>query len=795
MRKIAVGFLVAAMVAVGWWLALAAPAGPEAAPARPSGETAAETADPGRLEPIDARPAPEAPATRARLDLVGEGRGRGGLLVRVTQAPEGAGLAHVAVRARALDGRTEDVTRRVAVTDAAGLALFDALDAGFWHVKLDRWPEAEVEVLAGAQHEITLSVPPGSSALARVRNADAVLVAGASVTLWGANGLLDIPGRDVGEVVGQTDHKGELLVHGLPNLAGHGSWLAAQHPTFGTSVARMVRAPRDANDREVRVIELQLEPGGAFLDLRVTSDTDAPLAGAEAQLRPVDRPGSKEDAAGRAFADLQRSARTDIGGRAQLGPLTRGDYRLIVRAPGHATVWGTVAADGRPRLSRDVVLAPEARAHGRVLGTDGAPGARITVTVATDAGGVSTESDRDGNFTLGGLAAGPARWLTSHPSIARVEGTCTLVRGESTAIAITLPRSTQLVGRVVDETDRGLAGWRLVAKAAAGGTHDAITEPDGTFTLGVRGDGEWVVRVHEPGVGLPLPIPGLDAVRPGAEPLLIRVSADARASTYVEGTLVDAGDRPAIDGQFLSFAMGDARIHLGRTAPAAETDASNGHFRFGPLPPGTGTLSFAGTTTVEFSVRDIELVPRRTTQLGRIVVPASGIVRAELAAEAGSELGDVRVQLDRLGDVSADSDIFSVDAATLTGAKAFLPGRYRATVYGTGFRWLVQEVEVVAGRTTKIEGTLRPAARFGLRLHRPAGESAVTFVVRDAAGSDVFNTELDPGSAFEDSWPFLDRGVFEVEATGKSGRLYRARFTVDTLERRTIPHDVRVEAR
>ncbi len=241
--------------------------------------------------------------------------------------------------------------------------------------------------------------------------------------------------------------------------------------------------------------------------------------------------------------------------------------------------------------------------------------------------------------------------------------------------------------------------------------------------------------------------------------------------------------------------MGDARIHLGRTAPAAEIDASTGHFRFGPLPPGTCTLTFAGMTTVEFSVRDIKLVPRSSTQLGRIVVPASGLVRAELQAEAGFRLGDVLVQLDRPGDALGDRDIFTVDATTLTGSKVILPGRYRAKVYGTGFRWLDHEIEVVAGQTATIRGTLRPAARFGLRLHMPADEITATFVIRDAAGNRVFDTELDRGTAFEDNWPFLDRGTFDVEATGKSGRLYRARFTVETLERRTIPHDVRVEAR
>lgn len=795
MRRVAVGLLVAAMFALGWWLALGSPTRSDVAPVRPAVASDLEAGGGAAIEPRAEKLDNDSTPARAAVAPVTEARGRGGLDVRVTLAQDGATLPHVAVRIDALDGRSAEVTRRVAVTDDAGLASFDALDAGPWHVRLDRWPEAEVEVVADTRRELTLTVPAGAAALVRVRNADGVVVAGASVTLWGANGQLDIPSRDDGEVIGRTDSQGELLLRGLPNLAGHGCWLAAQHPGFGSSAARMVRAPTDANDTAVRTIELRLEPGGAFLELRVTSEAGLPLPGAEAVLQPVDRPSSHDDGTTRVLAHLQRSARTQAQGLAQLGPLTRGDYRLVVRAAGFASVWETVSADGRPRLTRDVALAPEARAHGRVLGADGIPVAGVTVHVVSDVGGASAHSDRSGRFDLGGLAAGAARWLTSHPSIARVEGTCTLVRGASTAIAITLAPTARIVGRVVDEAGHGLEGWRLSAQAGAGGRHDATTDSDGAFTLAVRGDDAWTVRVREPQGSLPLPIPGLDAVRPGTEPLLIRVPDDARATAHVEGTLVDAADRPAIDGQLLSVAMGDARIHLGRTAPAAEIDASTGRFHFGPLPPGTCTLTFAGMTTVEVSVHDIKLLPHSTTQLGRIVVPASGLVRAELQAETGFGLGDILVQLDPQGSPLGDSDIFTVDATTLTGSKAVLPGRYRAKVYGTGFRWLDHEVEVIAGQTATLRGTLRPAARFGLRLHKPAGELTATFVIRDAAGSRVFDTELDRGTAFEDNWPFLDRGTFEVEATGQSGRLYRARFTVDTLERQTIPHDVRVEAR
>jgi hypothetical protein len=113
-----------------------------------------------------------------------------------------------------------------------------------------------------------------------------------------------------------------------------------------------------------------------------------------------------------------------------------------------------------------------------------------------------------------------------------------------------------------------------------------------------------------------------------------------------------------------------------------------------------------------------------------------------------------------------------------------LPGRYQFTVYGTNFRWLRGSVEVVAGETVTVRGTLRPAVRVGLRFHMPKDEDGSSFEVRDAAGGLVIDTELEEGVGHADLWPFLDRGTFFVTASGASGRRYTTRFVVESLERR-----------
>ncbi len=790
MRRVLIGLLLGVVILAGWRMLRTGPMGSGIAPTGPTPETnaaASLAADVGAPSRPDNN-TPTQPA-RAEFDAPPIARGRGGLRVRVTLAPDGVALAHVAVQVVALDGRAEDVTRRVIVTDADGLAQFDALDEGRWQVELDRWPKADAVVTVDAMADLTITVPAGATAIARVFSAEGVRVAGAEVTFWGANGWLDIPAGDDGVVVGKTDPDGELRLAGLPNMRGHGCWLAAHHATLGTSMARMVTAPANENDVATRVVELRLGLAGASLEVRVTDDAGQPLAGAHVVMHPVDQPNSHDDGNGRILAHLQRGARTDGHGLAQLSTLATGDYGLRVRAAGHATFRSPLRVEDQARLTRDIALTREARMHGRVVATDGTPVAAVAIVVQHDAGDGSVSSGSDGRFELGGLSAGAATWTATHAAFAHVKGTVALVRAEVAAVHVTLSPLARVHGRLIDASDRGLVGWSISAQGNPGSTPTTTTGPDGAFTLPADAALEYTLRVCEPGLRLPVPIANVNAVRSTPDPLVIRVPDDARATAYLEGMLLDSADRPAIEGQFLSVDMGKFRVHPGRTSRAAEIDARTGRFRVGPLPPGTCTLTFASLTSVEFSIADLALLPSSTTQLGRVVVPASGIVRAELQAEAGLRLDDVLVQLDGLG----DTDIFRVDTTTLTAAKSVLPGRYRAKVYGKGFRWLDQPIDVIAGQTTTIRGTLRAAARFGVRLHMPADERGAMFVIRDATNGIVFDTELDAGTEFKDSWPFLDRGSFEVEATGKSGRLYRARFTVETLERRTIPHDVRVE--
>ena len=199
-------------------------------------------------------------------------------------------------------------------------------------------------------------------------------------------------------------------------------------------------------------------------------------------------------------------------------------------------------------------------------------------------------------------------------------------------------------------------------------------------------------------------------------------------------------------------------------------------------------MSFGSQVAVYVTVRDVSLRPRETSSVGRVVVPASGTLEVVLELEPELRVADLSLQID--GDGS--TDLAKVDPTTLRAKRRLLPGRYKATVFGTGFRWLEEPIEIRVGETTNLRGTLRAAVRVGIRLVMPKDERRASFTIRDARGAIAFDAELED-VASEDWWPFFDRGTFHVEAVGGSGRRYATQFTVDSLQPSVGLRELRAE--
>src|SRR5690606_36274981 len=196
---------------------------------------------------------------------------------------------------------------------------------------------------------------------------------------------------------------------------------------------------------------------------------------------------------------------------------------------------------------------PAARVDGTVVTPAGAPIEGVRVVVQVDEHGSDTYSAPDGSFEVDRVPGGSASFTATHATHERVTGEVALVAGETAVLRIVMPPLPRLHGRVVDEREAGLAGWQVRAQADVPGFDRTVTmetAADGTFDTPARGDVDWTLTVVEKGQRLPAPIPPLTGVRPGADPLVIRVPDAARATAFAEGFLVDHEDVPAIAGRF-----------------------------------------------------------------------------------------------------------------------------------------------------------------------------------------------------------------------------------------------------
>jgi hypothetical protein len=793
-----------AALGLGWWswshTSSTATSDPDAGDADPAAATLAVE----RAADVASQPRRDVAADSATPTAAAA---RGSLAVRVVADDDLAPRPQVGITVAANDGRPRAASERTETSDGRGEAHFADLAPGPWQVTLDRPfatddPVAErhaaigatglagvtVDVPAGSSAALTVRVAPGFAADVRVVDSTGARVAGAEIRVWLDRGYLESPMYTLGQLAGHSDGRGEFTLRSLPRFGAIPNWVGARHPRLGASPALQLREPT-AGEARAPVTTLQLRDAGARLEVRVMV-ADRPRAGAIARLRPMDPP----DVVGsRGIVHIARELLTDGAGRATFAPLPSGRFRLEVRAPDCVPRQEVVVLSLDEHDAREVVLRTGATLRGRVQTDPAVTRERAVLMVVCEPRGGTVICDALGRFELGELPSTTATWTARCEDHASATGEVLLQTDAEAWLEVTLAPLPRLRGRITTSADVPLPGWgvRCTANEPGGAaTREVATDARGEFALPLRSDVSYRLVVREASHAAALPLAGLEAVRVSDAPLHVRIAEQQRNTCWIEGTLVDSADRPAIAGQRLAVRYADAWLHAGQTLAAAQIDASTGAFRVGPLPPGPATVLFASADTVEFTV-DCTLHAQRSTSLGRLVVPAGGRLQVQLEATDGAEPSRVTVQIDGDG----HTDLVRIDRQTLAGSKLLRAGTYRARVFGSGFRELDQQVVIPDGGTTTLAGTLRPAVRFGVRLFMPEGERSAKLVVRDSQGQEVLATELEPGTASEDWWPFLDRGVYRAEAVGASGRVYVGQFSVIELTPRAEPLEVRVALR
>lgn len=736
-------------------------------------------ADEPRASPIVQRPA-EAPGAVPRATTAARTPAPGSEAQEEPSAPITAGVGRLRLHVRWSDGtpapgihaRAEASLvesplfhARRGMTDGDGALLLEELPAGPAQVTLDRDWSRRVEIVAGVEAELALTLPRGLDVEGVVVDASGAPVVGAELWLADINAF-------TGSFVATTGTAGRFDLRSCAAGQELGAFAPGHAPSLLTPL-------QGAEGSRVDVRLVLLGPGGEIAGC-VRGPAGEPLADAQVLV------GSDQLTFRRVFVSGEgelagtdappRCVRTDGSGRFLARGVPPGSVPIVVRAEGCAPWRSVVELEAEERVELAVALEPEARLVGTVRDASGAPVANAWLRRENAFGLLdpSCTTGPDGAFRLGGLAAGQNRVSVRASELGSFEETLELAPGEERLWEPVLGLGLVLAGRVLDEGGEPLAGWRVEAHGELPqqvSSHDgARTGADGRFVLRGLRDVPHRVVVEAPDTSVS--VLELGGRRPGTE-LELRVPAARRPSARVRGAVVDASGALPLELQ-----LELATESLGMPSVVDEA----GRFDLGPLVPETYVVRLRARGHPEHVLGPRRLAPHESWDLGTVVLtPAAALV----VRTTSSPEGGVLQPWFRLHRASEDGT-FDLGPVAPSGQgwerPGLAPGRYVLELGGTRVATARLPFELRPGEERRLEVPLRAGHAQEIQVRVPQGLGAVRvhLEVRGAAGELVVEDELWPRLPGDYRlWPTLAAGLYTVTASLPDGPSCSAELQVD----------------
>jgi hypothetical protein len=454
---------------------------------------------------------------------------------------------------------------------------------------------------------------------------------------------------------------------------------------------------------------------------------------------------------------------TDADGRFATNCLRPGNVRYEAFARDRGCARGVFAVAERGRTSLRLQLQQPTEVFGRVADAAGPPPAAV-VRSGRPGDLLSREVTcaADGSYRLTDLAPGPiqllARELEPRPGAAprRVSETVELQPGQRWEWSPDLG-SQRLPGRVVDEHDRPLAGWIILARQAGSNVHRSTTDADGRFALPVQGDGPFDVSTYAPDSGADSFAAAVArGVAPAPGPVLLTVDRTLRP-VEVTGRVVSPAGSP------LTATVSCTHRGLGQTVSIPT--GADGRFRFAAVPPGAIALRAAQPGLLA-AVLERELPPGLAIDVGALLLDTGSAVHGAIRSTTGQAPAQLQICL------LTDFEVFTADC---TGSSyrfpAVPPGRHRLLLQGEGIAAQAFPLDVPPGVELVQDVLVTPGHERRIRVTSPGGNARwITLALwrDDEPYSWLAGRERGDGAAEFTVW--MAPGVYQAKAWDDVGR-------------------------
>jgi RNA polymerase sigma factor (sigma-70 family) len=728
--------------------------------------------------PANAAQENEAPVVRQAAATTG------GIEVQVVWASDEAPAAGVLVRPY---GGRQVLASKLSGDD--GRVTFDGLAPGSYQILPGQGSangRARCDVVAGQFASCKLAVDGDVRLRFVVVDAAGAVQSGA--TLWNVDQDRGAPPEGLW-CLGETDADGVARYRGLP-LRHAWARKGGHQPSLLCS-----RLPAGAKDVPSEEVEVRLTLGdvGALVSGLVVGPHSQPVPGARVVVACDD---AMETSGGKYALCL----RTDDAGRFACDEVPVGERSIVAAAPGFAPIVQRITTGAAEPTVLTLMLQRGAVLSGQITDSEGhalpavkvhTGPARYVPGITVPWGGQEATTDAEGHYQIDAVWPGELHAVAFLEP--KVEQQFVLADGEHKQWNVQKLPELRIRGLVTDDEDKPLRAWRVEVREAA-------TKSDRKMMMGggvtaTEGGGEHVgkfmvtglenelyrVMVFAPQLSASdwiaaagmVPRVVLENVRPSADELRIRISRDAMASGWLEGSIVmpvGVQARTKLSLSTVALRAGGFRV------PQERLEAGQTTFRIGPLPAGEYDLLCDIEGRGRLQQKGIVLAANATLQLPPFAADAQRPVLLALQHADGRPAVGADVKL--AGDRTPCREV----SPGLYESLPILPGPIELVARGPEFAPCSFALDFVAdGEQVRRTVSNATAVQFVLQPATPRDRwiGGLSVRVRDASGADVVRDLIQIDGKSEFVWPLgLPPGTYSIAAAEIEGGKASTTFTV-----------------